>query len=141
MRGMTKFFFRLLAASFLALSNLAYAQDAPSDKESIEQKTEDFFDFDDAPVSYKGAFIKMILTLLGLVLLIVLSVWMLKRVSSGRMKQMNFGRSIKVIERRPISAKSVLYLVEIDGKKVVIAESQLEVRTIASADHLPQDED
>lgn len=139
---MMNLFLRLLAAGFFALSSLSYAQEAPQgDGKQIEQNTPDLFNPAEAPVSYKGAFIKMILTLLGIIVLIVISVWMLRRISSGRMKQMNFGRSIKVLERRPISAKSVLYLVEIEGKKVVIAESQLEVRHITSADHLPQDED
>ena len=107
---------------------------------AFAQETTDFFDSMEAPVTYKGAFVKMMLTLLALLVLIVISVWMLRRISHGRMKQMNYGRSIKVIERRPLSAKSVLYLVEIAGKKVVVAESQLEVRTITTADHLSVDE-
>lgn len=105
-------------------------------KQEGHSDQENFFDSIDAPVTYKGTFVKMMLTLLALVVLIVLSVWMLRRISHGRMKQMNYGRAIKVLERRPLSAKSVLYLVEISGKKVVIAESQLEVRAITTADHL-----
>lgn len=128
---------------------LAFAQETPSDsppsppqQEQTQEsdKDTDFFDAVDAPVTYKGAFIKMMLTLLALLVLIVVSVWMLRRISHGRMKQMNYGRAIKVIERRPLSAKSVLYLVEISGKKVVIAESQLDVRPITTADHLSLDE-
>lgn len=98
------------------------------------------FDLGAPAVSYQGAFVKMMMTLLGLILLIIISVWMLRRVSQGRMKQMNYGRSIKVLERRPLSAKSVLYLVEISGKKVVVSESQLEVRTIATLDTLPEED-
>ena len=125
---------------------LALAQETPSDsppppqQEQTQQKDTDFFDSIDAPVTYKGTFVKMMLTLLALLVLIVISVWMLRRISHGRMKQMNYGRAIKVIERRPLSAKTVLYLVEISGKKVVIAESQLDVRPITTADHLPLDE-
>ncbi|MDN3506454.1 MAG: flagellar biosynthetic protein FliO [Simkaniaceae bacterium] len=131
---MSKLLFRIFSILFFSLSTLAVAQDEPPKQEQTSE--EDFFDLGDAPVSYKGAFTKMMLTLLALIILIVISVWMLRRISHGRMKQMNYGRAIKVIERRPLSAKSVLYLVEISGKKVVIAESQVEVRGITTADHL-----
>lgn len=90
----------------------------------------------EVPISYKGAFAKMMLTLLGLIFLIVLSVWFLRRIAQGRFHQMNQGRAIKILERRPLSAKSVLYVVEINEKKVVIAESQLEVRTITTVNEM-----
>jgi len=135
---MTKLIFRIFSILFFSLSTIALAQEdnAPKQEQTVD---DDFFDIGEAPVSYKGAFTKMMLTLLGLVILIVISVWMLRRISHGRMKQMNYGRSIKVIERRPLSAKSVLYLVEISGKKVVIAESQVEIRKITTADHLTEE--
>ncbi|NGX59369.1 MAG: hypothetical protein KR126chlam3_00520 [Chlamydiae bacterium] len=142
---MRKVFLRLLCLFFIALSSSAIAQEEKEPQKQEEQQVEkpadkDFFDIAEAPVSYKGAFMKMMLTLLGLIVLIVISVWMLRRVSHGRMKQMNLGRAMKVIERRPLSAKTVLYLVEISGKKVVIAESQVEVRGITTADHLTPEE-
>lgn len=137
---------RLLAILFFTFAQMAFAQDSDTpqkqektvetpDTKDLDTKDNDFFDLGEAPTSYKGAFMKMMLTMLGLIVLIVISVWLLRRVSHGRMKQMNYGRSIKVIERRPLSAKSILYLVEISGKKVVIAESQVEVRGISTADH------
>jgi len=148
---MKKWLIHLLFLTFLSLNGLCYAQEAETPAKTQEQHVdkpeksdestvEDLFDFGEAPVSYKGAFLRMMLTLLGLLALIVVSVWMLRRVSQGKMKQMNSGRSIKVIERRPLSAKSILYLVEIDGKRVVVAESHLEVRTIANLDTLPEEE-
>jgi len=135
-RALSKFLFLI----FVAFSSLAYSQGEEDSKappkQQEEAQGENFFDNVEAPVSYQGAFVKMMLTLLGLVALIVISVWMLRRVSHGRMKQMNSGRNIKILERRPLSAKSVLYLVEIGDKKVVIAESQLEVRPITGADQM-----
>lgn len=86
------------------------------------------------PVSYQGAFVKMMLTLFGLIVLIIISVWMLRRLSQGRMKQMNAGRAIKILERRPLSAKSILYVIEVHGKKMLVSESQLEVRFISSVE-------
>lgn len=137
---------RLLAILFFTFAQMAFAQDTtPTQKqeqtvETPDTKDSDFFDLGEAPTSYRGAFMKMMLTMLGLIVLIVISVWLLRRVSHGRMKQMNYGRSIKVLERRPLSAKSILYLVEISGKKVVIAESQVEVRGITTADHFTDGE-
>lgn len=81
------------------------------------------------PPNYEHAFGKMILTLLGLILLIILAVWVMRRLSSGRLGQ-GGGHSIKILEKRALSPKSMLYLVEIDDKQVLLSESQLEVRTI-----------
>ncbi len=128
---------------FFLFSTLSFAEEPVQPKQQqVEQSGNDsVFETMEAPISYKGAFVKMIGTLLGLIALIVISVWMLRRISHSRLKQMNYGRSIKVLERRPLSAKTILYLVEISGKKVVIAESHLEVRGITTADHLsPEDE-
>lgn len=137
---MVKFLFKLGCIFFLALSSSAIGEDQ-SQTQNQTPTTENFFETEaNQAVNFKGAFTKMMLTLLGLILLIVISVWMLRRISHGRLKQMNYGRSIKILERRPLSAKSVLYLVEISGKKVVIAESQLEVRKIIAVDHLTPDD-
>lgn len=103
------------------------SQDMPSEKESSPEKMGEL-------TSYQGAFTKMMLSLLALIVLIVISVWILKRVSHGRMRQLNSGHFIKILERRPLSAKSILYLIEINGKKVVIAESQFEIRPITTAE-------
>lgn len=143
---MSKIFLRFLCLLFLSCFTIAQAQTgSPEPKQEQSQvedsQDKDFFENMGSPVAYKGAFVKMIVTLLALIVLIVISVWMLRRISSGRMKQMNYGRAIKVLERRPLSAKSVLYLVEISGKKVVIAESQIEVRAITTADHLTPEEE
>lgn len=129
---MSKIFFRLLSILFFACSSMAYAQIEPPEPTTEVQQTPEMT----SPPSYKAAFTKMMVTLLGLIILIVIAVWMLRRISHGRMKQLNYGRSIKILERRPLSAKSVLYLVEINGKQVVVAESQIEVRAITTADHL-----
>jgi flagellar biogenesis protein FliO len=93
-------------------------------------------------VNYEHAFTKMLLTLLGLGVLIFLTVWLLRRLSQGRLKNMNLGRGIKILERRPLSAKSILYLIEVRGKQVLIAESQVEVRALTSIEEIPPtDED
>lgn len=96
----------------------------------------------DAPISYEGAFVRMMLTVAGLIILIFLTVWLLRKLSQGRFGSGLSQKSIKILERRALSPKSVLYLVDIDGKRVVISESQYEVRRITtlSDESLGQDE-
>jgi flagellar protein FliO/FliZ len=77
---------------------------------------------------YEGAFLKMFLTLLVLIVGIFVTVWLLKKMSQGRWAQGNSNRSIKIIEKRPLSPKTMLYIIDVDGQQSVIAESQLEVK-------------
>ncbi len=138
---MSKIFLTLF---FFLFTTLAQAQIEPPPAKPQKEQTQDQSNkemIENMGPTYKGAFVKMMVTLLGLIVLIVVSVWMLRRIAHGRMKQMNYGREIKVLERRPLSAKSVLYLIEVGGKKVVVAESQVEVRAIITADHLTGDEE
>lgn len=83
--------------------------------------------------SYEGAFLKMILTLLALVVGIIGTVWFMRRLSSGR-----FGggssHSIKVLEKKALSPKTMLYVIEVEGKQTLIAESQLEIKRIMELD-------
>lgn len=68
----------------------------------------------------------MVFALLGFVLL---AIFILKRISSQRTFQMNRERYIKIIERRPLSPKTSIYLVQVGDQKIVLTESQVEVRS------------
>lgn len=69
-------------------------------------------------------FFNMLLTL-GLIILIILVVgWLLKRLLNTRIQQMNTSSLIKILERRSLSPKSTLYLLNIQGKEIAIAETQ-----------------
>ena len=39
---------------------------------------------------------------------------------------------IQVLEKRMLSPKSILYLIEVEGQKVLVAESQHEIRRLES---------
>jgi flagellar biogenesis protein FliO len=90
--------------------------------------------------SYESAFVRMLVTLLGLAVLVFATFWILRRLGKGKFKS-GSGRTINVIERRALSPKSMLYVVEIGNKKVLISESQIEVRTLTSFEELPEDTD
>ncbi|WP_420420505.1 flagellar biosynthetic protein FliO [Simkania sp.] len=106
------------------------AEDQP-DESDIKKATE----------SVETAFIKTIVVLVGLLVLVILTVWMFKKISHGRLRSFNYMKSIKILEKRPLSPKSMLYLVEVGGKQVLLAESQLQVKNVATLDWIGTDKD
>jgi flagellar biogenesis protein FliO len=80
-----------------------------------------------------AAFGKMFLTLIVLLLLLFISYWFLRKLIRQRMEKGASDSSIQILEKRMLSPKTTLYLVEIDQKKVLIAESQLEIRRLDSS--------
>ena len=105
----------------------------------VEKKTA--VDMQKTTESYETAFIKTIVVLVGLLVLILLTVWMFKKLSRGRLRSFNYHKSVKILEKRPLSPKSMLYLIEVGGKQVLISESQFEVRTITTLDYLSTEKD
>jgi flagellar biogenesis protein FliO len=91
--------------------------------------------------SYEGSFIRVIVSLIGLVVLVVVTFWILKRLGRGRFGKLGSDKLIHIIERRNLSPKSVLYLVQIENKRVLLSESQFEVRSHASFDLLEEEKE
>jgi len=61
---------------------------------------------------------------LALILFImIVAAYYLRKFMQSRVEQINVTSSIKVLEQRNLSAKSVLYIVEAEGKKVLVGES------------------
>lgn len=130
---------RLFFILFFACTALHAQDEAPKNPTEMPAPLDQETTMPMEPISYQGAFVKMMLTLFGLIVFIILSVWMMRRLSHGRMKQMNSGRTIKILERRPLSAKSILYVIEVEGKKILVSESQFEVRTLSSVEESMKD--
>jgi flagellar biogenesis protein FliO len=89
---------------------------------------------------YEGAFLKMVLTFIALLVGIFFTVWILKKLSRGHFNNMNAGRAIKILEKRALSPKTMLYLVEIGEKQTLVAESQLEVKSLATFETLTEED-
>lgn len=122
-------FFLTLCGSFCPASlSLLVAADAPL-LQPVPPPSAPALD-ETASFSYEASFFKMLLTLLGLLVLIIVTVWFLRRVSQGQFRKGSKEQAIQILEKRPLSAKSMLYLIEIDQKQILISESQLEVRVI-----------
>lgn len=116
-------------------------EDEIESKKPSEEAHQATHEVQQATESYETAFIKTIVVLVGLLVLVILTVWMFRKISHGRLRGMNVLKSVKILEKRPLSPKSMLYLIEVGGKQVLIAESQLEVRSVATLDWLGSDKD
>lgn len=85
---------------------------------------------DDTTYNYWTEFINMMLTLGFILVLIFASVYILKKIMRSKTKYLNQSTGIKIVERRVLSQKASLYLVNILGKGVVISESQAGIQLI-----------
>jgi len=68
-------------------------------------------------------FLNMLATLGLIIALIFIIAWFLKRFTNTRLEQANVTSNIKIIEKRVLSPKSVLYLLEVEGTGYLISES------------------
>ena len=76
--------------------------------------------------------VKMLVTLLALILLMYASYWFLKRLIQNRVQKGVGGQSIEIIEKKMLSPKTMLYVVRVENKKILFAESHLEIKTLES---------
>lgn len=77
-----------------------------------------------------AAFAKMFLTLIVLVILLFVSYWFVRRLIQQRLQKGVGNAAIQILEKRMISPKTMLYLIEVDKKKILIAESHLEIKRL-----------
>jgi flagellar biogenesis protein FliO len=76
------------------------------------------------------ALVKMTLSLVFLLVFFTISLWFLKKLLAKKSNFLKGSTRIVVSEIRPISSKTTLFLVKVDDKEVLLAESQLELRKI-----------
>ena len=88
--------------------------------------------FQDPEVTYEAMFMKTMLVLLSMLLFVAFCIWLFKKMNHGRLNQMNHHKTIKILETRPISPKTLLYLVEVGDRRILLSESQLDVRQLTT---------
>ena len=81
-----------------------------------------------APTDMGMALFKMFITLIALIVLLYGSWWFLRRLIQKRLEKGVGERSIEILEKRMISPKTMLYLVQVEDKKILLAESHLEIK-------------
>ncbi len=88
------------------------------------------------PGDLGAAFAKMFLSLIVLIGLLGLSYWFLRKLIQNRLQKGMENAAIQILEKRMISPKTMLYLIEVNQKKILIAESHLEIKRL-SEESLP----
>ena len=79
-----------------------------------------------------SAALKMVFTLIGLILLLFLTYWLLRRVIQQRLQKGVGTVGIQILEKKMLSPKTMLYVLEVNKKKILVAESHLEIKRIES---------
>lgn len=122
--------------------DLASNQEKPVESTTDSQEVMIFEDDTNSTVemSYWKEFIRM-MVVLGIILGVVLVIaWLLKNFLNSRVKSVNENNIIKLIERRNLSQKSMLYLVEVYQKQYLIGDSSNGgIQVIAECDTLEKD--
>lgn len=133
--------FLILICCVFSLQAKIYEQDASGNIKPADMQWETAASdpYDDLPnQDFKSSLLKMFFSLLGLVALLAFTIWMIRRFVRTKMEMNYKSSTIQILEKRTISPKSILYVVEVEGKKLLISESQFEVRAL---EKLPKSED
>lgn len=110
--------------AFPSDSNPTEAIEAP-----FSPTEEDFFKakdhIDKEADNFTSKFFNMLFVLTLLIGFMILASWMLKRMARSRVDQLNTASEIKVLETRHLSPKATIYLLDVMGQGLVIAESHI----------------
>ncbi len=138
---MKKYFFLLFLFFSLFSLNLQ-SQDVQEPKTTVitpssPPSTSKYFDVkvdEKEGDRFFSEFINMLTTLGLIVALILIATWFLKKMVSSRIQQLNTTSEIKIVERRNLTPKTSLYLLDIKGKGFILAESANGVTSLGSFD-------
>lgn len=72
---------------------------------------------------FMGEFFKMLFVLGGMVAVLLAISWYMKRLTNQQFSKGNDDSLIKVIERRSLSARTMIYVLDIEGKTFVVGET------------------
>ena len=90
------------------------------------------------PSDLGAAFVKMILTFIAIIVLLFGTYWFIRRLIQTRLQRGTGNQAIQILEKKMLSPKTMLYLVEIENKRVLLAESHLEIKRLEGlSDPLP----
>lgn len=89
-------------------------------------------------LSFFDEMMHMFLILGGILVAMLVVAWSLKRLLNTRMEQINADSQIKIIEKRHLSPKSILYLVELQGKRYLLGEGPQGVVSLGDVKLPPQ---
>lgn len=121
---------RLIQLLFFSLALCGFLNaEEPAQEKSIEKAFKDPFSLNEpAPEvidqsRFMGEFFYMLLMLAILISLVYFLAWFMRRMTNVRIDQYNESSSMKILERRQVSQRTTLYLMEVEGEKIVMAET------------------
>ena len=100
---------------FLFVPVAAFAQEMPAKFLAAEESSEMGRFFEE--------FLNMALTLGMIVGVMLIIAWVVKKFLNTQIDKMNETSQIKILERRSLAPKSTIYILEIEGKKVIVGET------------------
>jgi flagellar biosynthetic protein FliO len=131
-----RFFFNLLAIAcvFASLCFGAYLHSETNSSETESPTTTSHphpFPFEETgtePVKPKEDrfifdFINMLASLGLIIAILLIATWILKRLLNTHLQQVNSSSNIKVLEKRALSPKTAIYIIEVNNRNLVLAES------------------
>lgn len=86
------------------------------------------------PFPDTASFTRMWVTIAAALILLFATLWLLRRFKTGHFKKFGSSSTFNIIERRTLSPKTMLYVIEINNKQLLISESQVEVRALNQED-------
>ncbi|KAG6559869.1 flagellar biosynthetic protein FliO [Candidatus Rhabdochlamydia oedothoracis] len=123
-----KYLFIVFSVSSASL--FAQMENTPSQDDLPYSISKELMPFPDST-----SFTRMWITIAAALVLLFVTLWLLRRFKTGHFKKMGESSSaFAILERKTLSPKTMLYIVEINNKRLLISESQVEVRTLASED-------
>ena len=129
-----KRFFLLLSIALMSAAS-SHADPPQPEPETFEQEAPTPATSTALPShNYKKQFTGTLIAIVLVVSLVFFIIWLLRRFSCERPLHMNHRKHIKVIERRPLSPNTFIYLIQVGDKQFVIAESKFHVHNVATLD-------
>ncbi len=132
---------KYLCTIFIVSSSSLFAQQDFASQDFAPQENIPAQDLPDSPYMVSkdlmpfpdgASFTRMWITIAAALVLLFVTLWLLRRFKTGHFKGFNSGSStLNIVERRTLSPKTMLYIVEINNKRILISESQVEVRTLS----------
>ena len=121
-------FYKLTLVFLFLFGSIGFAN--PEPKITLEETPIENFSEEFGVENYEKNLIKVFSLLVLLITFLGFSIWFMKRFFNRKMLSNSVGKSIHILEKRMLSPKSILYVVEVNGKRVLISESQLEIRKL-----------
>ncbi len=128
---------------FFLFSQFAYVQAEPISISSEIAQNEMPKEFSDEIIEsipspqYQKSFVRMMVLVLVFIVLVTAAYVFLKKMIKGKYRPSGPSQSIKILEKKVLSPKTMLFLIEVEKEKVLISESQVHVKHLHKCEKIP----